>query len=415
MTTQQIINAQKELDNRRKRRGIKAPLSTALVNSDREQSLLRCDGGTVRDQSTSTPVDMSRPPFPLTRGPTQTSHQRPASTPPQDDTQAPRLPQECRIQPVLALAFLRHFPAVGRHYDLLRNYDRESQNGRGLVELATAHELLKAVCSKRRTQQILKQGQGKTWDVNSKYIRLYSPAKVAVALDAGYLRGNQVIADTDNFTSGIQQVKAIYYASLHTTRKLKEGEEENPIKRATLEYMTGVKPRTQSTYDKLIKADGKPIERDADGKPIIKKDTKFATKIRKNIHIFDSQWKDTEARHNAAIDHGHIFAVYDRKRKQTMIGRPMPNSYSGTLKTARYGRKKKVNRKIRDALVQNEGPGNIKEKRVTIFHPNENAALTALNRQGGGDLYYRVGSRSQPTVDRPCMLRGFDAWYGVSV
>ena len=319
------------------------------------------------------------------------------------------------MQPALALAFLRHFPAVGRHYDLLRNYDREYQNGRGLVELATPYELLQDVCSKRRTQQILKQGQGKVWSVTGEHIRLFAPDKVAVNLDAGYLRGNQVIADTANLTGGIQQVKATYFATLHTTRKLQEGQEAAPITRSILETLTGVKPRTQQTYDRLIDADGKPIERDADGKPIIGKDTKFATRIRKNIHILNDQWGDIEARQNAAIEHGHIFAIYDRKRKQTMIGRPLPNSYSGTLKTARYGRKKKVNRKIRDVLVQNEGPGNLKDKRVKIFHQDENAALTALNGQGGGSLYYRVGSMLKPTVDTPCMLRGFDAWYGVTI
>jgi len=372
MTDWTTINGQKQLKAERERRGIKIPLSTD-------------------------------------------AHNTPNTNTPQDAPTGPRMPQECRIQPTLALAFLERNAALGRVYDLLRNFDREYQNGRGLVEISTAYELFQDVYSRRRVQQILKQGQGVTWQIRENRVYLFAPNKVALNLDAGYLRGDQIIADTANMTGGIQQVKSVYYAAFHTTRKLKEGQQKNPMTRATLETLTGVKPRTQQTYDRLIKADGKPIERDADGKPIIKKGTKFATKVRKNIHILNDQWGDTEARHNAAVEHGHIFAVYDRKQNKTMIGRPLPNTYSGTLKTARYGRKKKVNRRIRDALVQNEGPGNIKENRETIFHQDENAALTALNRQGGGDLYYRVGSRTKPTVETPCMLRGFDAWYGVSI
>ena len=324
--------------------------------------------------------------------------------------EAPKLPERCRLQPTLALAFLERFPAVGRHYYLLRNYDREYQNGRGIVDRETARELLQGVCSWRRTLMILRQGEGVAWDTSGNHIRLFSPAKVSMAMGSGYLRGNDVIVDTANLTSGIQQARALFYATLYTTRKLKDDQKPSPIKRSSLERITGVKPRTQYTYDRLINANGKPIPRDDDGKPMVGKRTKLATSVQKNVHLGDD-WSDIEKRQDAAIKYGYIFPVYDREKHKQVIGRPIPNSYSSKLETVRYGRKKRVNREIRDHLLQNEGTGkDASDPRVTIFHPDENRALTSFNRDSRHDRYWRAGSNTIPTVKRACRLQGVNAW-----
>jgi len=360
MNSHQIINAQKELEKRRKLAGVDASV-TDVVSS------------------------------PAANGqPANDDHMTPSPA-----GHAPTLPEQCRIIPTIALAFLERFPAVGRHYFLLRNYDREYQNGRGIVDRDIARELLKDVCTWRRTLQILKQGQGAAWDTENGYIRLFSPAKVSLELNAGYLRGDQVIVPTAKLTGGIQQVNSTFYNTVHTTCKLQEDQKKNPIGRAKLEEMTGVKPRSQYDYDKLEQTD-----------------------ITKNVHLLDAEWSDTEKRHDAAVKYGYVFPIYDRKRHKKVIGRPMPNSYSSELKTVRYGRKKRVNRTIRDNLLQNAGTGKFKEKRVTIFYPDENGALTSFNRDSSRDRYWRQGTNTITTINRPCRLLGVDTWRmveGVSV
>ena len=313
--------------------------------------------------------------------------------PPAATQKAATIPDKLKIDPTLALAFLDGFAAVAREYYLLRNYDRVSQNGRAIVTFEIARELLKGVHTWRRTLQILKQGEGITWDTSGGHIRLLSPAKVSIALNAGYLRGNPVIVDEANLTGGIQLVKATLHATIHSTRKLKEGQKPAPIKQTVLEQITGVKPRTQHTYNKLIKQ----------------------IKTRKNFHMIDSEWSDVEARHKAAIKYGFIFRFYDQEKRTRMIGRQLPNSYVSALELAPNGRRKKSNRQIRDALVQNEGPGNVKEKHIAIFHPDENQALTAFNRESNTDHYYQTGSILMPTSTRPARLRGAATWHAVGV
>ena len=313
-----------------------------------------------------------------------------ASSNPRTPQEARGLPEQCQMPPTLALAFLERFPAVGRHYFLLRNWDREANNGRGIVDRETARELLQGVCSWRRTLQILKQGDGYAWDLAGDDIRLKSPAKVSIALGAGYLRGNDVIVDTANLTGGIQRVRAVLYSTLHATRKLKDDQQPAPMQRATLESITGVKPRSQYTYDKLA-----------------------GTRVYKNVHLGED-WNDVEGRQQAAINHGYIFPVYDRKKRKRVIGRPLPNSFASQLVTVRYGRKKRVNREIRDHLLQNEGTGKgDQDPRLTIFNHDENGALTNFNKNPDRDHYWRAGSRTLPTAKRDCKLHGVNAWYAV--
>ena len=303
----------------------------------------------------------------------------------------PKLPNQLRIDPTVAGGFLRqHLAAVARLFYLLRNNDRVVNNGKGIIAFETARAWLEDVQTWRRSQQILKQGQGIAWDTTGGHIRLFSPAKVCIALNLGYLRGDVVIVDTADFTGGLQQVKSTLYGCIFSTRKLKENQKPAPIKQSTLEEITGVKPRTQHTYNKLVDVE-----------------------TRANVYILDDEWADIEARHNAAVEHGHIFPVYDRQQKKRMIGRPLPNSYLSKLITAKYGRKKKSNRIIRDDLVQNAGPGNDTEKRIAIFHADKSGALTAFNKDPVSDHFWKVGSVLQPNLDRLCRLSGADTWYAL--
>ena len=303
----------------------------------------------------------------------------------------PKLPTTLRIDPTVAGGFLREkLAAVGRIFYLLRNNDRVVNNGKGIISFETARAWLEDVQTWRHTWNILKQGQGVAWDTTGGHIRLFSPAKVCIALKLGYLRGDVVIVDTADFTGGLQQVKATFYGCIFSTRKLKENQKPAPIKQTTLEDITGVKPRTQHTYNKLVDVE-----------------------TRANVYLLSNEWRDIDARQNAAVEHGHIFPVYDRQQKKCMIGRPLPNSYLSKLITAKYGRKKKSNRIIRDDLVQNAGPGNNTEKRVAIFHADESGALTALNRDPNSDHYWRVGSVLVPNIDRLSRLSGADTWYVV--
>ena len=305
----------------------------------------------------------------------------------------PKLPTKLNIDPTLAGGFLRdNLAAVGREYYLFRNHDRVFQDGSGIVTFETARELTKDIHTWRRALQILKQGQGITWDTTGGHIRLFSPAKVCIALKLGYLRGNTVIVDTVDFSGGLQQVKATFYGCIFSTRKLKENQKPAPIKQSTLCEMTGVKPRTQRTYNKIVDV---------------------ATHA--NIHILGDEWANIEARQDAAVKHGHIFPIYDRQQKKCMIGKPLPNSYLSKLVTAKYGRRKKANRIIRDDLVQNEGPGNVKEKRIAIFHADKGGALTALNKDPRNDHFWSVGSVLQPNLNRDCRLSGANTWYAVGV
>lgn len=346
-----IRNGQKELAKRRKLAGIDAPLSNDIE-----------------------PVPA--PIIPLQDAPDQA---------PERET----LPTRVKIYPSLALAFLEHFPSVGRVYDLLKAYDLATYSGRGFIHRDEARELLTVgpwrCMSWRRLRQILQQGGGITWsEHHNGNIQLFSPGRVAVAMGAGILRGRPVWVDPRHLNSGIQQVRATYYATFDAGQS-----KGNPITRQAKRQATGIPESTQRVYDAVA-----------------------GTKRKANIAV-SSESYNRENRESRAWENGrNTFKFYDHRGQHVPKGHVtiawrLPNSYTSQFELAPKGRQRKHNKRINLVIKREQGT---KSSFMQLYHPAAGQAVKAIEANPGHDHYYSVGGCLLPSIDTPPKLAPASTW-----
>jgi hypothetical protein len=360
----QIANAQKELANRRKLAGVAIPLST----------------------------DTPAMPQPL-----------PVDDPsPQDDTQAPRKPKDGRelrervkTYPTINRAFLARDPhnhkrtlaAVGRLYYLLRAIDTQ---GAGKLALHEARELIthETGMTRRNLRGILRQGHGLTWRVADDCIYLSSPARVALALDCGSLRGRPVYIPIADLCEGIQQVRAAFFATYHGGRR-----ETMPMTRQTIRALTGVPERTQQIYDRVAK-----------------------TAVKTNI-ASAGELATKENRQRRAWENGRASFVFTdyrgvnfRKGAAVMAWR-LPNSYDAIYEQAPKGRQRKHNQKINLVIKRQQGNDSAI---VKTYHPTARIAARFAADDPGHDHYYPTGRALRIDTSKPPKLAGADLWRAIA-
>lgn len=351
--SQQLLNAQKELKKRRELAGI--------------------------DYRPPTPTAVPAP-FP-----------KPDQTTPQAPETAVSLPDQVKIYPTLAAAFLRQFSAVGRVYFLLKAYDLAMTDGGGGVNLAEARELLTggggwSHITWRRLRQILDQGEGLTWhrDTNGR-LWLHSPAAVANGLQIGRLKGRAVWVNTGDLAKGAKETNAHLYGAY-----LSGCYNGNPITRQALYELTAVSPSSQRDYEELLG---------------------ITPEI--NLSITDEKYT-LEAAQRAAWRHGRaVFRFTDHKGKQphlkpgdSVTAWQLPNSYSPAHAHAPRGRQKKLNRRI--DLVNKKARGH--DPKIKIYFPAEELAAKAANRDADTDHYYQTTGVITPKAARPPKLAAAKVW-----
>jgi len=362
--SQLIENAQKDLARKRSLAGIDVPLST----------------DTLQPAPAGIAID--------------TPSQNTIAAPKMPDA-APNSPERVKVYPTLANAFLARDPrntkrtlaAVGRVYFLLRAHDSQ---GAGKVELVRLRQLITDATGMtwRNLRGILRQGDDLAWRLADDCLYLFSPAGVALALDAGSLKGRPVYVPAADLCGGIQQVRAAFYATYHGGRQA-----AMPITRQSIRALTGIPERTQQIYDRVS-----------------------GTVVSTNI-ASAGELANKENRQRRSWQHGRAaFKFFDhrgvtfRKGAAVVVWR-LPNSYNASYQQAPKGRQRKHNRRINLVIRRQQGSD---LEIVRKYHPTARIAARCASREPEHDHYYPTGRALTFAAHKPPKLAGADFWRAIA-
>lgn len=294
--------------------------------------------------------------------------------------------ESVKTHPSIAAAILeRGQAAAGRVWLLLRAYDAA---GRGWLDVDQVYRLFSAENSawrlfktRRRSQQILCQGEGVFWIRDDRgRLWLKGAAKVAAALSVGRLAGDPVDVPTAALLKDLATAKAAMFAaaaSVHTTR----AGQARPVTRRVLRERTGAAERTQRRYSKAA-----------------------AITQQTNIAIIPTGDGETlsEARQAAHWRHGRgVFTLRDfrgihGRRGRNYVAKRLPDSHIVPYGRGRRGRKSKINRELSNLVFLVARPlsaamrGNCDRPGYDrIFHNSPAAAGAAYNRDCGRDHFWQ--------------------------
>jgi hypothetical protein len=305
------------------------------------------------------------------------------------------LPDMVRAYPALLAAFQsRSLVPAGRVLLLLQAMDGP---GLGILKVAsvrhglTSKQSLYRVFSWKRLRQILNDGEGLLWhrnNGNKDRIWLHSPAKIALALDCGSLKGRPVYLPLAGLTGGIQEVRAHFLAAWHTGRGHLKGADK-PISQGAIKKLTGVSEASQRRYAKVADI-----------------------KSQRQIAVSGLSWR-LDNKQKIAHERGRgVFRFLDNSglrgpRGRSYVAWAMPNIYEAPLSQAPKGRLKKINQTINLVSETTRGhDGNV----IRIYHPDGSAAGKAFNRDPQHDHYWPKGTGAIPNAARPPKLAGVGIW-----
>jgi hypothetical protein len=164
------------------------------------------------------------------------------------DTPDTAVSQTVKAYPSLLNAFhKKELVPVGRVYMLIRAMDKD---GRGRVPVSQLRDMFTGPGSPwrifttwKRLRQVLNQGEGICWQRDPDGdLRIYGPHRIAQALECGRLRGQPVELPVKELLKGIQATKAQFYTCLHSGR---------PITQKKLRELTGIPQSTQRLYNQV--------------------------------------------------------------------------------------------------------------------------------------------------------------------
>jgi hypothetical protein len=318
------------------------------------------------------------------------------ANPASDTDLCPRL---IKLYPDIALALLREqLVAPGRLWLLLRSID---QDGSGWVDLISARQRLTKKASAlrvfgwRQMRKLLARGDGLFWERDRRRIWLRSPLRVAAAMGIRHLLYQPVGLPLTALLQSIGLVRAHFYASFHSGRRLHKTNAYRPvpIARATLHALCHASRRTQRTYERRAG---------------VQKRRNFA--IGKPLAVADHQ--------NQAWERGRaVFLVTDHAgragpRGTTYTAWQLANSYRGPHERQPKGRQKRINRKLADLFMKGmTGNGERahqshlpKGDGVRRFFDNGAAAASRYNRGPDSDIYWPCRPRTAPSGGQRCEL-----------
>lgn len=356
MASQELINAQKQLEAYRKRDGVKASVSVSVSSAIAPAS---------PPAATQSPITAVTPqPFPT-------------------------IPEHVKAYPSLLVAANKaQLAPVARVYLLLRAMDASGKNC-GWLPIDQVNQLADKMTpwytmGSRNLRGLIGQGDGIFWTYEKKYkrVRMLGAATIAQNLGVEHLTGKPVQLPIDHLLGGIQEVRAAFLAAWHAGRK-----DNDPVSRMAIANATGAKPSSQRTYDKITD-----------------------TKSRIHYILFEI----------GSIDANEIIWKYGRtpftytdwagkvgRKGKQYLAITKSNSYAPNLAQAAKGRQRKVNKQLN--RVDNVERG--AELRVNkINYPDAVSASKALNRDSSHDKYYLLATSLTPTATTKPHLMTVGLW-----
>ncbi len=231
------------------------------------------------------------------------------------------------------------------------------------------------LCGQRQWRNLLREGDGVFWTRDREHIWLRSVAKVALALGVEHLAGRPVALPVTALLEGIGAFRAHLYTAFHSgrTKESVRGRQVMPIARVTLAGLSGVGASSQRAYEKQTKL-----------------------KVQANFAV--GEVATEENRENRAWTQGQaVFELTDYRGQQgrkgeTYLAWQLPNSYLGQHQHRPKGRQKRINRELKDLVMQGM-PGNVEERAETHpekrYYPNGKEAVRSCGRGQESDGYWQ--------------------------
>jgi hypothetical protein len=297
-------------------------------------------------------------------------------TPTETPTETPET-RTVRIYQSIALAALqRNLAPAMRAYLLLRDLDRA---GAGMIPAADLRAALADIgLTWRRGRQILRAGEGIFWTRDKRNrLFLHGPHRIAAALELERLTGQPALVDYSALAAGIAETKAAFLAAFHT------GRDANPVTRATVRRLTGIPESTQRHYERIAEIDKRANYALEEG------DAPTGPAGRTFTYV---DWV------------GNVGEQGAKYRAETL-----PNTFLSPLQRARTGRQRKANQRL--ALVKSKEPGNDSERRERLYYHDAGKMGKAFNRDPHTDRYLSIGKGLDVAADRLTRLRGVSFWH----
>lgn len=247
------------------------------------------------------------------------------------------------------------------HYQLWLALRHIDDDGRGWLATETAQD---AFCveqgtnstylyKKPRLRQLLAEGNGIYWRLDGDNQRIFylKEARLAQALGARQLTGRHVAISAEHIFTNIQTFRAHCFAAWLANR-------ENPISQLTIEQLTGITARTQLRYCKLA-----------------------GIATTDNLSIGPRYSKDNHQECAWYHSGTFKFADYRGKQGpdgRQYVAWHLPTSYNVDAATSSRRRQKRTNNQIAD-LRHHQDAGN--GRLQVLFFRNGKAAAKVANRQ----------------------------------
>jgi hypothetical protein len=351
--SQALLNAQKELQRRRRMAGVLTRPPQRLVEDQAASGWFA-----VATETHSQAVEADSTPLP------------------------PSLGKAVRVSPTIAAWCLdkdhRHLGAAldgpYRLYKILQALDGQ---GCGWLANQTIERTLTrkgstlTIYGRRQLKIMLKRGEGLFWNrVKCKgevRIRLVSRAKVTALLGCGRLRGREVIlplsALLGNGRGRQAAVNAMLYASVHAGQ-INTKKETRPISRASVRRISGCSPYRQRHYEK-----------------------RAGIRVESNIRIvgpYDEYKLARSRQYNKLPAYKHIDyqgKINRHRRGAAYLAVRLPNSYvvPDTLQVSHSCRQRTLNRLL-DGLCHMGSGGSEREDFVRLYHRDVVTAVRFFNR-----------------------------------
>jgi len=278
-----------------------------------------------------------------------------------------------RVYPDIAAATLKAGVApLYRVYLLARAADPA---GRGVLTRDELHQATAGIIGRRRLRQLIAAGVGRFWRTKGAYVGLYSPARIAQALDVDRLTGHPVAVSVTDLVGGIGAFRAALLAAWHSGRGNADGV-ANPISRQKLVEITGVSASSQRNYERTAG---------------------IVTRVNYAI----GAELGTAAAEDAAYQHDtFVYTDWRGKfgeRQAQYLSWRLPNSYQAELSRLPRGRQRRINGQLASCYV---GLGSDCELTRVFWH----------NSKQAHDGYLSAAGNLQPDATRAVKLVGVGFW-----
>ena len=285
-----------------------------------------------------------------------------------------------KLYPDIGLGMLRQEQAApGRLWLMLRYLDGV---GQGFLRIDNLEDQLTnktsdlRLCGRRQLRNLLKAGDGVFWTRDKAGVWLRSAARVAAALQVVQLTGRPVALPVAALLEGVGAFRAHLYAAFHSGRikETPDGRRAMPIARETMTELSGVGRSSQRVYEERV---GIAVQANFAVGEVATKETRQKRAWQQGRALFDL--KD--------------YLGQQGKKGKTYLAWQLPNSYCGQHRHRPRGRQKRINRELKDLVMQGM-PGNGEETSETqkpekVYFPNGKLAAKAYGRHPERDLYWK--------------------------